>query len=319
MPSGTALSLAIRASLSAANWWRALRLFPPCSVSLLRREGRAAIFISVLCHSILHKGMTYNQSRGRASRPLQQHSLLMKRNKEEVHKGGAVKRTKGPCLIIQRQEMMAFFRIFDDDLIQDFLWMDCCCKIADKYLLAMTFVYFKRAGFSMNEYTRANFFIALYLANTVEEDDEEVKYEIFPWALGKNWPSIFPDFLKSRDELWSRIQHRATVSRRCCEEVMAIAPTQYIWQRERSEQHGGAMRKYNPVESYLPCGPSASPPDCIVCGKKGRYVAPGLSCSPSSPDVVLQLHLQTALCVERKDATWPRDCPARPPLLILHP
>jgi len=22
--------------------------------------------------------------------------------------------------------------VTDDDLIQDFLWMDCCCKIADK-------------------------------------------------------------------------------------------------------------------------------------------------------------------------------------------
>uniref|UniRef100_W5LWX4 Speedy/RINGO cell cycle regulator family member A n=2 Tax=Lepisosteus oculatus TaxID=7918 RepID=W5LWX4_LEPOC len=57
--------------------------------------------------------------------------------------------------------MAAFFRLFDDDLVQDFLWMDSCCKITDKYLLAMTFVYFKRACFRISEHTRMNFFIAL--------------------------------------------------------------------------------------------------------------------------------------------------------------
>ncbi|XP_067875610.1 speedy protein A [Heterodontus francisci] len=197
------------------------------------------------------------------------------------------KHTRGPCLIIQRQEMAAFFKLFDDDLIQDFLWMDCCCKVSDKYLLAMTFVYFKRAGFEISEQTRMNFFVALYLANTMEEDEEEYKYEIFPWALGKKWKKLFPNFLKKRDQLWAKISYRAAVSKRCCEEVMAIAPSHYIWQRGRPLHHSGAIRRYTRNEVKIPRGPCDTPVHCSLCGQKEGFLGMHISSSSSCESLII--------------------------------
>ncbi|XP_028251764.1 speedy protein A [Parambassis ranga] len=189
----------------------------------------------------------------------------------KIKQGSCCEKITRPHTVIRRQEMAMYFRMFDDELIQDFLKMDCCYKTTDKYLLAMTFVYFKRACFSIAEYTRENFFIALYLANTMEEDEEEIKYNIFPWALGNKWVERLPCFVKERDKLWVRMEYRAAVSRSCCEEVMAIESSHFVWQRQRSSHHSGALRQYTSQDHKLVLrGPSASPVSCFLCHRGSR-------------------------------------------------
>ena len=108
----------------------------------------------------------------------------------------------------------------------------------------MVFTYFKRAKFNLQEYTKDHFYLALYLASDIEEDVDEYKFEIFPWALGSSWRSKFSGFLRRRDALLRRIGYRAIVSRKCCEEVMSFKSEHVVWKRERAEDHGGATRAY---------------------------------------------------------------------------
>uniref|UniRef100_G1Q833 Speedy/RINGO cell cycle regulator family member C n=1 Tax=Myotis lucifugus TaxID=59463 RepID=G1Q833_MYOLU len=185
-------------------------------------------------------------------------------------------------------ELRAFLRRLEHSCLQEFLARDPCFQISDKYLLAMVLVYFRRANLKLSEYTCSNLFLALYLANDMEEDLEEAKCRIFPWALGEDWHNQVADFLRQRDKLWARMGFRALVSRQRCEKVMAMEPSHWAWTRGRCPHHGGAHR------SYSKAGISGfSPPCCSLCGspllhkscpKPEWYGSPSQACLSGAED-----------------------------------
>ncbi|XP_045631541.1 speedy protein C [Ursus americanus] len=185
----------------------------------------------------------------------------------QVKPGGWSRQGGGSGSVHQRrhQELQAFLNLLEHSFLQEFLSKDPCFQISDKYLLAMVLVYFRRASLRLREYTHSNLFLALFLANDMEEDVEDPKCVIFLWALGKDWHLQVADFLHQRDKLWARMGFRAMVSRECCEEVMAKEPSHWAWTRERRPQHGGAQRGPK-ARGPLPGPPSLSPPHCSLCG-----------------------------------------------------
>ncbi|KAG5448429.1 Speedy protein A [Clonorchis sinensis] len=169
--------------------------------------------------------------------------------------------------VVQTKEMNDFFALIENDkIIKGFLDSDKCFKYADKFILACVFAYFKRCNFKPKEYNRINFFCCLYLAHDMEEDDEDLKYEIFPWALGKMWRQKISSFLLRKETIWARMNYRAIVSYMCCKELMSIMPAHPIWRRTRLTHHGYAIRTYvKPRDSNIPKGPDSSSRPCPEC------------------------------------------------------
>ncbi|XP_046402408.1 speedy protein 1-B-like isoform X2 [Ischnura elegans] len=147
---------------------------------------------------------------------------------------------------ITAKDMEFFFNLLEDEVIVEFLEYDEFCCLADKYLIAMVMTYFKRAGLPHEKYNTYNFFVALHLAHDMEEDNEELKYGFVRWFFGNDdWEGQHNEMLRKRDELWMAMNYRGLVSKKCCEEVVAMLPEHPIWLRQRKEIYGGARRDGN--------------------------------------------------------------------------
>ncbi|XP_015511595.1 speedy protein A-like isoform X1 [Neodiprion pinetum] len=160
-----------------------------------------------------------------------------------------------PRLIrIKSWSVISFFKLIDDEL-DDFLDADQCCRMADNYLIAMVFTYFLRAALRPEEYTKTNFFVALYLAHDMEEDQDDARVMIRD-HIGLDEPEVSCSpslFFTQKDKFWERMHHRGAVSRLCCDKVMQmIRPFHKVWSRRRHVNHSGASRHSNRKDDICP-------------------------------------------------------------------
>nr|XP_040132738.1 LOW QUALITY PROTEIN: speedy protein E4A-like [Ictidomys tridecemlineatus] len=87
-----------------------------------------------------------------------------------------------------------------------------------QYLLSMVIAYFSQAGLFSWQYQRIHFFLALYLANDMEEDNQAPKQGIFRFLYGKSYAQR-PLFHKLRYQFICSMGWNSRVSKEECEEV----------------------------------------------------------------------------------------------------
>ncbi|XP_049508119.1 putative speedy protein E7 isoform X2 [Panthera uncia] len=132
------------------------------------------------------------------------------------------------------EDQEAFYRLLEDPVIQSFLEADIFLKVSDKYLLSMVVEYFGRVGLPGHLYNRIHFFLALYIASDMEEDNPTSKRSIFQFLLGReHWPDLYKEFLKLKVEFFHAMGHRAWVTPELCEEIQAQNPHHWVWSRAR--------------------------------------------------------------------------------------
>ncbi|XP_052579335.1 speedy protein E4-like [Peromyscus californicus insignis] len=153
-----------------------------------------------------------------------------------------VDRIEGTKLIINKkrrlsyrpEDLEAFYRLLEDPVVQNFLAADIFFRVTDKYLLSMVVEYFGRLGLPGHLYNRIHFFLALYIACDMEEDDPISKRSIFQFLLGRDtWQDLYKDFQRLQKEFLQVIDYRAWVTRQECEEIQNQNPHHWVWSRVR--------------------------------------------------------------------------------------
>ncbi|KAM9693581.1 speedy protein E4-like [Trichechus inunguis] len=134
---------------------------------------------------------------------------------------------------VEPEHHEVFNRLLDDPVIQRFLAWDKKLRVSDKYLLSMVIAYFSRAGLFSWQYQRIHFFLALYLASDMEEDNQAPKQAIFFFLYGKSHFQR-PMFHKLRFQFIRSMRWKIWVSREECEEIQAYDPEHWVWGRDRT-------------------------------------------------------------------------------------
>ncbi|XP_006873543.1 PREDICTED: speedy protein E4-like [Chrysochloris asiatica] len=134
---------------------------------------------------------------------------------------------------VEPEHHEVFNRLLADPVIQRFLAWDKTLRVSDKYLLSMVIAYFSRAGLFSWQYQRIHFFLALYLASDMEEDNQASKQAIFFFLYGKSHIQR-PMFHKLRFQFIRSMHWKIWVSQEECEEIQAYDPEHWVWRRDRT-------------------------------------------------------------------------------------
>lgn len=190
--------------------------------------------------------------------------------------------TDYPPYFLTTVKLKAYVNLLKNPIIEAFHIQDACYLSSDNYLLAQVLVYFVRANINEDNYNVFNFFCALYLAHDMQEELDEYKWELLPWALGPEWQHRLKEFIKAKNHIWRDMSFYGIVSKAACKNIFELINKKFsteeklncpILHRLRNEEHafvishtirqskGSSMSDDNnnleesPAKSFAPKGP----------------------------------------------------------------
>ena len=153
---------------------------------------------------------------------------------------------------VSQRQVDAFFEIFQDSYVQDFLRCDSCFLLSDKFLNAAVISILVRSRIDPDHY-RSMYFIVLYLVNEILEESHH-KYHILQWVRDDpatpgfvfenvdttTVEKVVRRIVKIRfDFIKDLLNYRVLTSMTTLQAYMRVLPSHFIWQRERCESHRG--------------------------------------------------------------------------------
>ncbi|XP_059961210.1 speedy protein E4-like [Mesoplodon densirostris] len=123
--------------------------------------------------------------------------------------------------------------MLEDPVVKKFLAWDKNLEVSDKYLLSMVIAYVSRAGLLSWQFQRIHFFIALYVASDMEENNQAPKQAIVSFLYGKD-SSQHALFHKLRSQFIRSMGWKTWVTREECEQIQAFDPELWVWGRDRA-------------------------------------------------------------------------------------
>ncbi|KAK9869241.1 hypothetical protein WA026_002992 [Henosepilachna vigintioctopunctata] len=145
------------------------------------------------------------------------------------------------CMNLQ-DHATCFFKLLCKPHIKEFLHMDKCCALIDKYILVGVFIYFLRAEFGVEDYSTRNFYIALYLCHEIYEEVNSLKFQIAKRCLGncvRNRDCV-KRFDEDRFYLLQRMNFHVIYDKSHCNLIFSRFP-HVVWYRIRSDVHHGVI------------------------------------------------------------------------------
>ena len=95
------------------------------------------------------------------------------------------------------------------------------------------------------------------MAHQMEEEREDDRWELLPWAMGINWRKKYSSFIRAKNELWHRMEFNAFVSAKACQQILSLETFRKhpAFARYRDQAHSVLKRLLPTDTKYEPHGP----------------------------------------------------------------